>query len=382
MKSELAAKRFFLTLLFASAILFVMVLAPLWEALFMAAVLAGALWPLNKRLSQRMGKRRGLAAAVILAGVVVLIVGPLVGMSAFVFTEARAGVKFVNETVKSDGVQGLLEKLPAPLRKLGTTVLEQLPKDAEGDVDDKSVGQSVTAQGGRAAAVLGNAMSATGSIVFHVAMLLIALYFLLVQGEELIIWLDKASPLRVGQTRELLAEFKKVSYAVLMSSVITSAVQAVAAFVGYLIARVPHPIFFAFVTFFVAFIPAIGAGAVCLAASLLLVVTGHPYPAIFLGIWGVVVVGLVDNVIKPYLIKGDVEMDGAIVFFALLGGLAAFGAVGLLVGPLAVALFLALMRMYHRDFSAPVPQPVVPTTNALKSEGSGDSNDTGNPVPG
>jgi predicted PurR-regulated permease PerM len=143
-----------------------------------------------------------------------------------------------------------------------------------------------------------------------------------------------------------------VASAVLVSTLITSGVQAIAALIGYLVTGVPHPIFFAVVTFFVAMIPAIGAAAVCVFAALILLVTGHPYAALLLAVWGIVVVGLVDNVAKPFLIKGDVELDGAVVFFALVGGIAAFGMVGLLIGPLAVALFLALLRMYKRDFLA------------------------------
>jgi predicted PurR-regulated permease PerM len=77
--------------------------------------------------------------------------------------------------------------------------------------------------------------------------------------------------------------------------------------------------------------------------------------AIFLALWSLIVVGLIDNVIKPYLIKGGVQMAGAVVFFSLIGGLAAFGMVGLIIGPLAVALFLALLRMYQRDFKAKEP---------------------------
>ena len=90
---------------------------------------------------------------------------------------------------------------------------------------------------------------------------------------------------------------------------------------------------------------------VCLAAAGLLFLTGHPYMAIFLALWGLFVVGLVDNVVKPLLIRRGMELHGAVVFFSLIGGLATFGAIGLLVGPLVVSFFLALVRMYHRDFS-------------------------------
>jgi predicted PurR-regulated permease PerM len=181
-------------------------------------------------------------------------------------------------------------------------------------------------------------------------MMLIAFYFLLVQGDELVGWLDKVSPLQPGQTRELLTEFKKVSYAVIVSTVLTAAIQAAAALIGYLISRVPHPIFFAGVTFFVAFIPAIGAASVCLVAAVILYATGHLGAAIFLAVWGLVVVGLVDNLVKPLLIKTGMDLGGAVVFFALVGGIGAFGAVGLLLGPLVVASFLTLVGMYQRDF--------------------------------
>jgi predicted PurR-regulated permease PerM len=81
-----------------------------------------------------------------------------------------------------------------------------------------------------------------------------------------------------------------------------------------------------------------------------LLVGGNTYSAIFLAVWAVVVVGMVDNIVKPYVMKGDIEMHGGVLFFALIGGLAAFGMVGLLLGPLAVALFLALLRIYRRDY--------------------------------
>jgi predicted PurR-regulated permease PerM len=196
------------------------------------------------------------------------------------------------------------------------------------------------------------ALVATGSLVFDLTMMLIALFFLLVNGREFVAWLDSVSPLRGGQTQELLDEFKKVSYAVIVASLATAAVQAIVASVGYVIARVPHPVFFGTVTFFIALIPAIGAAGVCLFASLILLGTGHPYAALFLALWGVLVVGLIDNVVKPFLIKGELDMGGAVVFFALIGGIGAFGMVGLVIGPLAVAIFLTLLRMYRRDFAA------------------------------
>jgi predicted PurR-regulated permease PerM len=339
-----AARRFFFVLLLGSIILLGYVAWPLAGALFLAGVLAVVLAPLQKRLARRFRGRRGPAAGILVLAVLFLLIGPLIGLSAFLVKEATDGATFILETVRSEGVPGLVERLPAPLDAWVTSALERL-----GDLGEL-LERQVRAQGAKAAGVLAGVLAAAGAFAFELVMMLIALFFLLVHGDELLAWLDSASPLRPGQTRELYEEFKKVSYAVIVATLVTAFVQALVALVGYFIAKVPHPIFFATVTFFVAMIPAIGAAGVCLFAALILLITGHPYMAIFLAVWGLVVVGLIDNVVKPYLIKGDLEMGGAVVFFALIGGIGAFGMVGLLVGPLAVAFFLALLRMYQRDF--------------------------------
>jgi predicted PurR-regulated permease PerM len=349
MTTSQAARRFFFLLLAVVTVLVALVVRPLATALFLAVVLAGVLWPVHRQLSKRLWKRPPLSAGLLVVGIIVVLLGPLVAFSAFAVREGSEGVKYLNETLRSKGVSGLVERLPGPVQRLARFGLQRFTSD-EGNDLGKRVQEQVTAQGGKAAVAVGALLSATGSLIFQAVMMLIACFFLLVQGEELVAWLDRISPLQPGQTQELLREFKKTSFAVIMSTVVTAAIQAVAALGGYFIARVPHPIFFAGVTFFVAFIPAVGAGAVCLAAALLLYVTGHPYAALFLALWGLLVVGLVDNLAKPLLIKAGMEMRGAIVFFALVGGIGAFGAVGLLVGPLVVALFLALLRMYERDF--------------------------------
>jgi predicted PurR-regulated permease PerM len=180
--------------------------------------------------------------------------------------------------------------------------------------------------------------------------------------------------LRRGQTRELFAEFVRVCKSVIVSTAATALVQALAALVGYFIASVPHPFFFFAITFVVAFIPAAGAASACIAAAGLKLLGGHPWAALFLVIYAVVVVGLVDNVVKPLLMKGGSHMHGAVVFFALLGGLAAFGAMGLLIGPLAVALFLAMLRMYQRDYSEdPSERAAMEAQNVGRTESLGGS---------
>jgi predicted PurR-regulated permease PerM len=350
--AEQPVPRFFLILVAAAALLLGLVILPIITELLLAAVLAGVLWPLQNYLTRRLRGRRGLAAGLLTVAVVVLLVGPVATIAAFVIRDGSDAVRFVSEALHSQDVARIVNRLPEPSRDVVNHGITKLPRDL-GDVVGSAPGQETAAA---AAAVV----VATGSFAFHAVLMIVALFFLLLRGQELVTWLDIVSPLGPGQTRELLATFKKVSFAVIVSAVITSGVQAVAALVGYLIARVPSPVFFALVTFFVAFIPALGAAVVCLVAALLLLVTGHPYMALFLAVWGVSVVGLVDNLIKPLLIRRGLELHGAIVFFSLIGGLAAFGGIGVIVGPLVVAFFLALLRIYHRDYT-PGDRRVAPT---------------------
>jgi predicted PurR-regulated permease PerM len=345
MPSERPVPRFFLLLVAATVVLLGMVLAPIVSELLLAAVLAAVLFPVQAWLTRKLRGQSGLAAGLLTAAVVLLLLGPLAALLAVVVRDGADGLKFVSDTLHGDRLVELLDKLPSNVRDFVKEAIDRLPRNLE-----DALGQ-VGAHGDQAAAAVSSAVATTSSVLFHATMMVIALFFFLAHGRQAVHWIDEASPLAHGQTLELLGAFKRVSYAVIVSTVVTSAVQAAAALVGYLIARVPSPVFFACLTFFVAFIPAVGAAAVCLVASGLLLITGHTYMAVFLAIWGLVVVGLIDNVIKPVLIRSGMEIHGGVVFFSLIGGLAAFGAIGLLVGPLVVAMFLALLRMYHRDFS-------------------------------
>jgi len=347
MEDDRRARRLFLILLAIATLLVAIVIRPLAGALLVAAVLAGVMWPLHARLAARMGGRRALSAGLFVLALALVLAGPVVVLATVLLKEGDEGLKFISGLARGASVNGLLAKLPQSFESVARQALERLS-----DVDQVVEGV-LRAGRGKAAATIWAAASATGSMLFHAAMMLIALYFFLVEGDQLLSWLDDALPLRPGQTRELFAEFKKVSVSVIVSAVITAAAQALAAFAGYLIGHVPQPVFFAAVTFLVAFVPAIGAASVCLFAAAILYLSGHPSWSLFLALWGIFVVGLVDNVLKPFLVKAGMEMRMGVVFFSLIGGLGAFGAIGLVIGPLVVALFLTLVRIYRRDFAAP-----------------------------
>ncbi|QSQ17780.1 AI-2E family transporter [Myxococcus landrumensis] len=360
MASEQTSRRVFTGLILLSILLLALVIQPLAKAFFLAAILAGALYGLHSRLTRRLRGRKNISAGLICTAVILALLVPIGGFTAFVVAEVSSGAQFVSRTVQQEGVEGLVQKLPAPLRKGVEGLLKRLPVE-EANLDER-LQQQVSSQSATAARAVTGAVAATGSIAFQAVMMLIAFFFFLTDGKELVEWLESVSPLRPGETLEIMREFRSVSGAVLLSSLATAGVQALAALIGFLIARVPAPLFFAGITFFLALIPAVGAAVVVLVAAALMYFSGHPWAALFLAIWGTVVVGLVDNIVKPLLAKRGMHQHGAIVFFSLLGGLAAFGTVGLLLGPLIVAFFLALVRIHERDYGRNHPGPDSPST--------------------
>lgn len=348
MDSKQGAHRVFVVLLLLAVGLVFTIILPFGAGLVFAAVLAATLHPIHVRLTRKLHRKPSLSASILTVGVLLLLLLPIAGLGVVVVTQVVKGANFVIETVKSDGMTALIDALPNTVRGPARQLITMLVPDPENL--NEELKRRAGVHGGQVAGFVSRTFAATGSAIVQATLSLIALFMFLVDGKALVAWLEANSPLMSGQLSELLHEFRRVSTAVLVSSVVTAGVQAAVAVVGYLITGLPQPIFFAIVTFFVAFIPAVGAGGTCLVAALLLLALGKTWGAVVLALW-VAPVGLVDNLVKPLLVKRGMHMHGGVVFFALLGGIAAFGAVGLLLGPLFVTFLVATVRIYKRDFA-------------------------------
>jgi predicted PurR-regulated permease PerM len=329
---------------------------PVTGPLLVAATIAGALYPLHVQLARRLRARPKLAAAIICIGVLALMILPLLGTGAIVARHIGRTTEFVRESLGSlsrGGVTGFLDNLHGPLERAVDWLRGLVP-------GDKGLEQLVESQKDTAAAAARSALASTGRFGLNTVLMLAALFFLLVDGKRLVAWLDSLSPLRRGEVLELLSDFRRVSVGVFVATVATAAIQAVLAFIGYVIARVPFPLSFGFLTFFLALVPFIGGAATGLVLALLQLINGHPVAAVFLALWSICVVGVADNVLKPLVMRGDTPLPAGPLFFALISGLLSFGAVGLLVGPLALAFLLATARLYLRARDARAAQPGSP----------------------
>jgi predicted PurR-regulated permease PerM len=346
-----SARRFAFFLVVLAIALAALIARPFWEAYFLAAVLAAAFHPSMDWLARHLGGRRSLAAVLLVLGVLLAILVPLAGLGTLVVREVIDGVNWFRQALASEGVEGLLHRLPGFVESAARKILQAMPDPAQ------RLQRLAGAQTGQAAAVVGGLLAATGDVLFKAAMMLIAFFFFLVDGERLVDWIDANVPLGPGQFRGLLADFRKTTVSVLAATFATAGIQALTAFVGYLLFRAPNPIFLALVTFVIALVPALGGTVAVIAVALLQMATGHLLLGLGLAAWGIALVAVVDNVARPYLLKGGMELHGGIVFFSLLGGVAAFGGIGLVAGPLVVTFLISALRTWRRERGEEAPAP-------------------------
>lgn len=330
-----------ITLAVIAALLLARILYPFAGAILLAAVLAAALGPRFERLAIRLGGRRQIAAIIFTIAVTVLVVAPLLWILGLGLREGIEGSAILNDLLQRETPHGLVERLPVVLQPYALKIIDWLPQG----------GEQLQGMVAGLAGHLARWIAAMTVSLLQVFLMLIAFYFLLLDGHALVLWLADVLPLRAVHVLELVREFRDVSVAVMVSTIVTSAVQSMAALLSFLLLDVPNASFLTILTFFFGLIPMLGASVVPFVVSLLLLFEGRQGPGLFLLLWSVLVVGLMDNVLKPLLMKGRIRLHEAVIFFALLGGLAVFGPVGVLIGPLIVALHVATVRIYRRDYS-------------------------------
>jgi predicted PurR-regulated permease PerM len=325
-----------LTVVSAAALIAVVV--PLWRPLLVAAVLAGTLSRLHERLAVAVGGRRSLSAALITVGVVLIVIGPLSLIGIVVVKEALGAVAFVRHAVEEHGLPALIARLPAWLAKWVNDELAHGAQTQGGLASELTSWPRVRQALGAAAGTLGS----TSRVALMAVLMLAALFYLLRDGPALIDWAERTPSMPPGRVRSLLHELHGVSRSVLGAQLASGLAQAVVATIGYAIAGVPDPVVFGAVSLAASFFPIGGVSLIGIPLAGLLWLTGHPGWAIFLAAWTFLLTGLIDNVIRPLVVHGGTNLNSGLVFFALLGGLLAFGPIGLIVGPLALALFLSL----------------------------------------
>jgi predicted PurR-regulated permease PerM len=333
--------RGFVWLLVGVSAAFALIVWPLFGAVLWAVVFAIVCAPLFRWLRRAFGGRGSLAAAATLVLIVVVVIVPTIFLSAAMVREASALYQRVKAGGLGNYVQGSFDLLPSWMVKL----LEQL-----GMPDVASVQSRLTdslAQASQFIAVQAlNIGQNTLQFIVSLGMMLYLLFFLLRDGEALYARLRAALPLRPDRQRPLLEKFAVVVRATVKGNLVVAIIQGVLGGLIFWILGISGAVMWAVVMALFSLLPAIGTALVWLPAALYFFVTGAVWSAVILVLFGVFVIGLVDNALRPVLVGKDTKMPDFLVLISTLGGIAVFGPNGFVIGPLIAALFIAAWDLF------------------------------------
>jgi predicted PurR-regulated permease PerM len=329
----------------AAAVALIAVGLPLWKPLLLGAVLAGALSQFHERLAAAIRGRRSVSAALVTVGVVVLLLVPVCIVAAVAVKEALGAIAFVSRPMEQQHLPELLGRLPAWLARWVSEALARGARTQRDLATELATWPRLREALGTAAGVVGSA----SHVVLMAVLMLVALFFLLRDGPTLVGWAEQTPTMPPGRVRQLLLELRGVAKSVLGAQLGSGLAQSVVATIGYALAGVPDALGFGVVSLAASFLPIGGVSLVGVPLAALLWLTGHPGWAIFLAIWTIVLTGLIDNLLRPLLVRGATNLNGGLVFFALLGGLLSLGPIGIVAGPLSLALFLSISTIARRE---------------------------------
>ena len=193
-------------------------------------------------------------------------------------------------------------------------------------------------------------------------MLLIALYFFLRDGPYFRGQIRRVSPLTPAQMDDMLDQMAQTMQGALSSLLLVPLIQGAIATVGYYLFGVPNALLWGGITTLVAFVPALGTPLAWVPICIYLFIKGEIWQGVGLAIYCVFLVTVIDNVIRAWMLKGKANIHPLWSFFAILGGLLVFGAVGLLVGPLILSLGVWALHIYETDVLRGPPLPAQPST--------------------
>jgi predicted PurR-regulated permease PerM len=319
------------------------IVTPLWEPLLWAVLLGALLAPWNLRLAQRLGGRTQLASSITTALTVLLFILPVLAAAGAVTAQAAQLLRRLERRVPelSKGTEIDLSSLPwldSSLAWLDANTSVSLAQ-LQGWFTEglQRLLQVLMKSGGSVV------MSALGTAVSFVVMLFV-LFFVLRDGPALARQVVRMLPIEQRRRALLWQHLSDVTRAVFLGIGLTALAQGALLGVGFWIAGLPSPLVFGVIGVILALIPMVGPALLCVPAAIWLAIQGHHGYAIFIALWGAIVVSMADNLLRPLLISGRAEVPTLAVFVGVMGGLAAFGFIGLFVGPIVLGLLVALFR--------------------------------------
>ena len=319
---------------------------PFTNVILWAAVLAIVFYPMHRRIRARIGSPSAAAIASTVL-VVVLILLPATFITIAVVRELagaadslQAGVQRLSSASTLPGVGWLLEKARGYV-------------DIDAAAAQRFLAERLQAVGGMLAAstllVVGGAVGA----IVQMILVVFTLFYLFRDGDRIRRAMYDILPLERIQMHDIAGRTRDVIGATIYGVLVISAIQGTLGTLIFSILGLPSPLLWGVVMFFLSMIPMAGAFLVWVPAAIYLALTGAYVKTIILVVWGILVIGSIDNFLSPRLVGRRARLHELLIFFAVLGGLEVFGVLGVVLGPVVVAITLALIEMLRQAHRPP-----------------------------
>jgi predicted PurR-regulated permease PerM len=329
------------------------ILLPFWGSLMWATIIALLFAPVHRRLLARWPGHPNLCALLTLTLVLVIVILPFLAMVAALARETALfyGQLQSGEINPERFFQSVFMALPDWVTKQLTRL---------GLVDFDALRRTLTTALSRAGEFMATqALSIGQNTVEFIASLFITTYlayFLIRDGEDLAHTLRRAVPLASSHRQELVLKFTTVIRATVKGNLLVAAIQGALGGLAFWFLNVAGALLWAVVMALLSMLPAVGAALVWVPVAIYFLVAGEIWQAVALAAWGVLVIGLVDNVLRPILVGRDTRMPDYVVLVSTLGGMSVFGINGFVLGPAIAAMFMAIWHIRLSGEAPPRPR--------------------------
>jgi predicted PurR-regulated permease PerM len=312
-----------------------LVFAPFLPALAWAIVLVVVSFPAYAWFERRWG--RTIAALACTVGITLILIVPALLIAGAFIRQGMQAVQLIQLEVVSGHFRWVND--------LWLKLLQRIPGASPVDLSSllKSYGEAAVAY---LATQLGTIVKHTAEFLFHLSVTVLAMFYLYKDGESLLARLREILPFESGHRTRMIGQSRDLILASVTSTLIAALVHGVAGGLAFGITGIDAPVFWGVMMGFFSFVPVVGSSLIWAPAAISLMLGGHVFRGVLLAVICGVIVGVVDNFVRPWVISGRAQMGGLVVFISVLGGISVFGVLGIVLGPIVVATAASLLELY------------------------------------
>lgn len=337
METSKSEKYFLFGLLAVVLVITLAILYPFLTVFAIAAAFAVVINPVYVWINKHVTKKRaGLASFITILLFLIVLCAPIFFMGTVIFDQAQNAYHFIIQ----NGDTNLF------IQKIDTSINRLMPNGFTFNTHEKIAGLVTFLSGN-----IGNFFTSTLNTVLMAILAVFTMFYLLKDGEAWKEGLIKMTPLSEKNIKEILSSLKNSINRILKGSFFIAIVQGLLAWIGLWIFGVPNPALWGVVAGMASFVPTLGTSIVFVPSILFLLFTGMQIQALGLLLWAMLLVGMIDNILSPYIISKNTDVPSLFILFSILGGISLMGPVGIIMGPLTISFLYSLVSIYRKEIN-------------------------------